>query len=292
MNISKIIFYSSVFILFIFAILGSPLNLFKNIDVLAQTAPWIIERDIADADKLKFHKSDKANSIMTIDPNNGVTVYGAGAQNGKYLQAYITSVGEGMIVAPGNLYFRTGGSNAAYYGNPNITFYRNLLPSVGNTYNLGSTSQKFGNLFTTNGYFGDHIGIGTETPGADKLDVRGRAYASSGWQTTDADYAEWFEKEGDAKAGDIIGINLTTGKARKYQTGDRFIGIYSASPAVVGNRVKETDAEMSKTHILVGLLGQLDFNKSQTDISGRVVKTKDAKEIGILLSNGKVLIGR
>lgn len=143
-------------------------------------------------------------------------------------------------------------------------------------------------VFTENG----NLGIGTADPGNDTLDVRGRAYASGGWQTTNADYAEWFEKEEEAVPGDIIGINLETGKARKYRPGDWFIGVCSTKPAYVGNRLSETDEEMAKTHILVGLLGQIDINEEQVIIEGRIVKTTDSIEIGILLNNGKVLIGR
>jgi len=141
-------------------------------------------------------------------------------------------------------------------------------------------------------YLSGNVGIGTTAPGNDKLDVRGRAYSSGGWQTTDADYAEWFEKEESTSPGDVIGIDLATGKARKYQTGDRFVGIHSSSPGIVGNRIAETDEEMAKNHTLVALLGQVYFNPSQVSIEGRLVKTKDGKEIGILLSNNKVLIGR
>lgn len=150
----------------------------------------------------------------------------------------------------------------------------------------GAESTKF--ILTADG----KLGIGTEDPGNDSLDVRGSAYASGGWQTVDADYAEWFEKEEDAKPGDIIGINLLTGKARKYQPGDKLIGIYSTNPAVVGNRSQENDEEMQKNSLLVGLLGQLDFDKSQTSIIGQTVYTFDGKEIGTILSNNKILIGR
>lgn len=108
---------------------------------------------------------------------------------------------------------------------------------------------------------------------------------------TSADYAEWFEKEGSARPGDLIGVNKATGKARKYEKGDHFLGIYSASPIIAAN-AKGTDAEMIKTHVLVGLLGQLDFDRSQTVIEGRIVKTLDGAYVGILLSNDKVLIGR
>ena len=32
-------------------------------------------------------------------------------------------------------------------------------------------------------------------------------------------------KEGDSKPGDLIGLNLKTGMARRYREGDKFIGI-------------------------------------------------------------------
>ncbi len=141
-------------------------------------------------------------------------------------------------------------------------------------------------------YFTGAIGIGTTEPGADLLDVRGRAYASGGWQTTNGDYAEWFEKEGDAQPGDLIGINLNSGKVRRYQPGDKVLGICSATPAVVGNRTAETDAEMSESHILVGLLGQLPFKSDQVALKGRRIETLDGAYVGILLGNGKAFIGR
>lgn len=140
----------------------------------------------------------------------------------------------------------------------------------------------------SNGY----VGIGTEDPGLDKLDVRGRAYAEGGWQTTDADYAEWFEKEEDSSPGDLIGINLKTGKVRKHRTGDKFLGIHSLNPGIVGNRLKETNEEMNNTHTLVALLGQVDFDKSQVIIRGRIVQTADGQYIGILLNSDRVLLGR
>lgn len=136
------------------------------------------------------------------------------------------------------------------------------------------------------------LGIGTVTPGGDKLDVRGRAYASGGWQSSDADYAEWFEREGAVEPGDIVGMNLKTGKVRRYVTGDEFIGIGSKEPAVVGNRLKESPEEMETSHALVGLLGQLAFDRDQVVLAGRFIRTRDGKRVGLLLSNGKAFIGR
>ncbi|HIH37649.1 TPA: hypothetical protein HA245_01810 [Candidatus Woesearchaeota archaeon] len=139
---------------------------------------------------------------------------------------------------------------------------------------------------------GANVGIGTAAPGNDKLDVRGRAYSSGGWQTTDADYAEWFEKEEPSVPGDSIGINLATGKVRKFQSGDKFLGIHASSPGIVGNRLAEDDADMEKTHTLVSLLGQVDANLEQAVLNGRVVSTVDGQYIGLLLSDGRIFIGR
>lgn len=99
---------------------------------------------------------------------------------------------------------------------------------------------------------------------------------------SNSDFTEWFEKEEDTYPGCIIGLNLSTGKARKYRSGDVFIGIHVKMPVT----------EMEQTHVPVGLLGQMDFDPDQVIIAGRIVMTKDKKKIGVLLSNGKVLIGR
>jgi hypothetical protein len=168
-----------------------------------------------------------------------------------------------------------------------------VVGQVKGSYNTKNPEVVFAGYFTgAKSHFGAQVGIGTESPGNDMLDVRGRAYASDGWQTTNGDYAEWFEKEGSSVPGDLIGINLNTGRARKYQPGDRFLGVHSDKPAVVGNRIKENDREMRYTHVLVGLLGQLEVHSDQINISGNLAYTRDGQYVGIKLSNGKVFVGR
>jgi hypothetical protein len=84
------------------------------------------------------------------------------------------------------------------------------------------------------------VGIGTDDPGTDYLDVRGRCYSSGGWQTTNADYAEYFESEnGEAiPRGTVVSITAG-GKIKPAQAGETVIGVISASPSVVGNVPKE-----------------------------------------------------
>ena len=88
-------------------------------------------------------------------------------------------------------------------------------------------------------YYGK-IGIGTIDLGNDHLDVRGRCYSSGGWQTTDADYAEYFESED--KTAIRVGTSVTladNGKIRRAKKGDAPIGIVTLNSAFVGNSYKE-----------------------------------------------------
>ncbi len=102
-----------------------------------------------------------------------------------------------------------------------------------------------------------------------------------------ADYAEWFEKEETTAAGDVIGINLDTGRARQYQPGDEYVGVHSENPGIAGNSI---DHEMSDDHVLVSLLGQVNVDPAQIKILDGIVYTLDDKKIGIELSSGKVLL--
>jgi hypothetical protein len=47
------------------------------------------------------------------------------------------------------------------------------------------------------------------------LDVKGFLNSSFGYLTACADYAEYFEIEGQMEAGDIAGVNPETGYVRK-----------------------------------------------------------------------------
>jgi len=151
---------------------------------------------------------------------------------------------------------------------------------------------------------GDVLVISTGTDSGNnrvaRIDNTGKGWFNGGTATSGADYAEWFMKEPateslagrDAlKPGDIVGLNLKTKLARKYQSGDVLVGICSTNPAVVGNQnINKTDETMKQDYVLVGLVGQLTFNSEQVTIIDGKVLTKDSKQVGYLLNDGKVLL--
>ncbi len=121
-------------------------------------------------------------------------------------------------------------------------------------------------VVSTNG----NIGIGITAPST-KLEVAGTVSVSAlqvngtanalVYLTNGADFAEYFDAENTWRAirGDIVGINASTGLARLYQSGDAFAGIVSDKPGYIGNHQSPTGNQ-----VLVGLVGQLDYNHAQT----------------------------
>ncbi|MBN4055086.1 hypothetical protein JYT15_01105 [Acidimicrobium ferrooxidans] len=219
-----------------------------------------------------FFKSDGMRMYVTGNVGDAVNEYtlstGWDISTAAFVRTFSVSTEE---TSPGSLFFKPDGTRMY------------LVGSVGddvNEYNLTLSTPGF-------------VGIGTTSPQY-KLDVRG----TIGNEVTEhhgADYAEWFERDvGEALVpGDIIGLNPRSLKVRKYRRGDPFIGVYSTFPGTVGNRDhSRTKAQMRKTHALVGLLGQLPFDRQQTVLDGCTVRTRDGKKIGALLPGGKVLVKR
>ncbi len=100
------------------------------------------------------------------------------------------------------------------------------------------------------------------------------------------DFAEFFQNEEKLRNGDLAGLNLSTGKVRKYCPGDEFIGIVTPSAGFIANAKHEDNPDYS----LIGLLGQLEFKDDQVVVENRIVKTPDGKKVGVLLKSGKVFI--
>jgi hypothetical protein len=120
----------------------------------------------------------------------------------------------------------------------------------------------------------------------DKRCIIGNSGFPGSLMTDGADYAEFFQNEETLKNGDIAGLNLATGKVRKYRAGDEFIGIATPEAGFVANAKHSDD----RSYSLIGLMGQLEFRDDQVVIENRIVKTPDGTKIGVLLKSGKVFI--
>ncbi|MBI4802504.1 MAG: hypothetical protein HY796_08280, partial [Elusimicrobia bacterium] len=141
------------------------------------------------------------------------------------------------------------------------------------------------------GLLGNVVKITTGTTSLYTFDSTGTAHALNGWVTGGADYAEWFEKESPIKSGDVVGLDVKTGKVRKYAVGDALVGICSPNPGFTGNApMGKSDEEMNQTYSLVGLVGQLSVDKEQVSVVDGTVFTIDKKKLGYLLANGKIWI--
>jgi len=169
------------------------------------------------------------------------------------------------------LKFNVGGSDKVYVRGDG---------SLGlNTSNMSETLDVVGSAQITK-YLcvGSDIDCGTVNPqvGGIYSEVTG---------VTGADYAEYFPSEGALVSGDLVGLNALTGKVRKYQSGDKLMGIASTNPGIIGGANRNPE-----NHALVGLMGQLPVNQQQVQIEGRVVQTLDGVRVGLLLSDGTVYI--
>jgi hypothetical protein len=194
---------------------------------------------------------------------------------------------------------KTGGSDNKYrlLARDGAWMYYNGGVVVGSYMNGTWTDVPDGYLIVES-----RIGIGTSGLPVSNLHVVGGAICASDDTTTNcdntpgalysqtatvqqADYAEYFISEQSMSKADIVGLNIISGKIRKYRMGDKLIGVVSTEPGFIGNsKIK------NKMSIAVALLGQVPFNKNQVKIINGVVFTKDNKQLGYLLARGDVYI--
>jgi hypothetical protein len=214
-----------------------------------------------------------------------------------------------LLTNPGNP-STGGGVTVSFQGGPG----ENTLGHMKMLYEQNSTAYSAMTFETSSNYVKSEqmritsagsIGIGTTSPDS-KLHVNGSgaggglcvtsddacASVPSGGQisaettlNTGADYAEYFLSEESLVSGDIVGLNPSTGLARAYRAGDRLLGLVSTQPGVVGNsRLQKENS------VLVALVGQVPFDRSQTQIRNNVAFTSDGKQIGYLLASGDLYV--
>ncbi len=107
-----------------------------------------------------------------------------------------------------------------------------------------------------------HVGIGTNDPGTDFLDVRGRCYSEGGWHVPEADYAEYFESVSASSVSSGTSVTLAkNGNIRPSKKGEIPIGIVTSSSAIVGNSYKEWPKKYLRDEF-----GKLIMEKHQEEI--------------------------
>jgi hypothetical protein len=123
----------------------------------------------------------------------------------------------------------------------------------------------------------------------------GNVYGEAAFNSSGADVAEYFEKEGDIEPGDIIGINPITGKARKYQSGDTLLGAFSTKPGFVGNRPESmTDEDIAANYALTGLVGQIKVKVTTTNgtiFPGDAIAPTNTPGIGAKANTSGIILG-
>ena len=261
--------------------------------------------EVSNAAEAEIHIDGGTNAVLSLDANadaNSSTLQfqKAGSTEGSIVYNHDSSDGSELME------FTVGGSTTVYFeGSGEVGIGTNTPANeldiegsmaIGTSYS-GSTAAPSNGLivegdsgFGTNSpemrlqVTGGGLCVGSNAQCNSDNDTEGTIYANNS-TLQGADYAEYFEKEDDATAGDLVGLNPATGKVRVYQTGDQLLGVVSTNPGVVGNGWAD-----KSTNILVGLMGQLEFNKEQVVIEDNIVKTLDGKTLGFLLANGKVYI--
>jgi len=101
-------------------------------------------------------------------------------------------------------------------------------------------------------------------------------------------YAEYMPAEETLAPGDIVGIDPSNGKVRKYREGDFLAGIAGNKASRVANA--KPDYIQNPDYTLVIITGTTTYNTNQVIVTGKVLYTTDNQKIGVLIGAGKVLL--
>ena len=121
----------------------------------------------------------------------------------------------------------------------------------------------------------------------------GNGYCDGSWSGGGADYAEWIEADTeDIPKNVVIGLNLKTQRARKWEKGDIVLGVHSSNPGFIGNNIEDltkNERKDGKKYVLTAILGQVIIEDAVIEKNG-VVYTTDMQQLGYKLRNGKVYL--
>ena len=161
------------------------------------------------------------------------------------------------------------------------TIASNFASHVGGKFNKlmttgGTSSNKVGDVFV----IGNGIGENTNRSNAFRVTYAGAVYGLSAFNTSGADYAEYFEwQDANPEAEDRVGffVTLQGDKICLAQAGDYLLGIVSANPCIIGNADEDW----------LGRWEHDDFGRFiQIDVETPVTELRH-KEVPLLDENGE-----
>gem|GEM_PF-6244737 len=187
----------------------------------------------------------------------------------------LRSKGSGNVVIEGD----QASSYVAVISNTNTgTNADGLLIQIGNT----------GNMDNNNNFIEFRNGSGTAVGNID-----GGGGSNVRYNTSGADYAEYFKSKSDIEKGYIVGMDRD-GYAKKATRSTQILGVVSTSPGFVGG--VNYSKKSGEYDILTGLMGQIPTVVLTTKNS--IIKTGDPitlsaiEGVGILSEKPGIIVGR
>ncbi|MBT7337669.1 hypothetical protein HN801_03110, partial [Candidatus Peregrinibacteria bacterium] len=203
--------------------------------------------------------SSSGNLIVessVVRGSGAVTVTAAENQTG----AYLYSSGAAVLALDNYLGTQSGANAHIMFGYRN-TFDVSLYRS-GNSHTPGSgglvlktlqtnANQSAFEIITNNGSVHNKVF---------KVTASGAVHADGAFNSTGADYAEWFKSRDTLQKGEVVCIDLTQNNAVIRCTSEadsNVMGIVSTNPAFIGNRISGAGDIMPPGYALIGLIGQV-----------------------------------
>ena len=178
------------------------------------------------ATSLNGYGTDNGSNSVLLSGRKASTTVGA------------SSTAIGASTASGFFSFSSGSSTAAT-GVDAATFGHYTNANETDSLVMGSSNKALSS--------GDRFVIGKGYPGAEanafRVDIAGGVYALSAFNSSGADYSEFFEwLDGNPNAEDRAGkfVTLDGEKIKYANDGDYIVGIVSGAPAIVGDHPSES----------------------------------------------------
>lgn len=178
------------------------------------------------------------------------------------------------------------GTNNTSYGSWGAAFGNNLRTDVSQMA-IGHYNKSKGGTTTgvgTNGQSALIVGNGTasSTSNAFRVECTGQIYSSGNYNTSGADYAEYFEWfDQNSKEEDRRGyfVTLKNNKIQIATPNDYILGIISGNPSVIGNSDEDWQGRFIKDDFDTYIKEQFEYEVEEfNEATNQIVKRK---EIGI-----------